>query len=79
MPPKISVQQVATLRAAFGRGTSTGVAAREAGVGKATSWNYFAAFASAGAKRPRRLWCSRYDPPLPLYDGPDWIGKAIDG
>lgn len=79
---RLKPEKVAALRAAYGRGATIRVAADAAKVSSVTVMKYFQSFWREGEEcgpvvrkpKPRR---SKFDRPLPRYDGPDWIGDAI--
>lgn len=64
------------LRAAFCVGQTARAASRKAGVSESTAQNWFRRFRDAGVKRPHCGTRGWHD--VPVYSGPDWIGKRIE-
>jgi hypothetical protein len=76
----ISLRQQAEIENVWRAGGLCGDAQVAAGVCEMTAQKYFRAFAfnnvPRGRRRPNRHK-NRWDPPLPLYDGPVLIGKRM--
>ena len=79
----ISTFDVATLEDCFRSGASGVAAAEVIDCSEPTAYRYFRAFKFAGVPcrkivgQGARVRKMHFDPPLPRYVGPAWIGKAI--